>query len=112
MDDMTMEKHHPDLHRTVMYNGMICRIIGVTFSTRNSIGGWRYSVIPDGERRSLEYAIHDITVDELAFDPPMGGESVECTRPSERDAGYSSPANVSATFCTVQPFGEIQLVKG
>ena len=113
---MTEQKHHPDLHRTVMYNGMICRIIGVTFSTRNSIGGWRYSVIPDG-KRGLEHAIHDIIVDKLAFEPPVMGSTVAGGVANSLGGVDTAslnhiPITDSDKFITIDDAPFLELVKG
>lgn len=64
--------NHPDLHRTVMYNGMICRVIGVTYSHpeyRGSKPFYSYHLMPEG-KRSLKDSIQYQTVDKLAFEPP------------------------------------------
>lgn len=98
-------KHHPDLHRKVMHEGAIFTVIGVTYSTRNTRGGWRYSLLPDG-KHGLEHAIHDITVDKLAFDPPVMGDA--STRKDED--GDSALAVSVAAASPATPYA--QLVKG
>jgi hypothetical protein len=55
-----------------MYNGMICRIIGVTYSHpeyRGSKPFYSYHLMPEGGR-SLKDSIQYQTVDKLAFEPP------------------------------------------
>lgn len=64
---------HPDINRTVMHNGMICRIIGVTYSHPEYRGNkpfYSYHLMPEG-KRSLKDSIQYQTVDKLAFEPPQ-----------------------------------------
>lgn len=61
---------HPDINRTVMYDGMICRIVGVTYSHRECIGGVAYHLMPEG-KHSLKDMIQYVTVNKMAFDPPV-----------------------------------------
>lgn len=70
---------HTDLNRIVMYNGMICRIIGVTYSHPQYRGNrpfYSYHLMPEG-KFSLKDSIQYQTFDKLAFEPPvMGSEGL------------------------------------
>ena len=84
---------HPDLHRTVMYNGMICRIIGVKYGSDRVL----YSVLPVASK-GLRDAIHDITVDKLAFEPPvtLGGASARDDERREHFLASTAGSNPAA----------------
>ena len=62
---------HPDIGRTVLYDGTRCTVFGVTYSHRECIGGFVYHLMPEGHR-SLRHSIQYVPYDKLAFDPPEG----------------------------------------
>lgn len=88
---------HTDLNRTVMYNGMICRIIGVTYShTEYKCTGrkfYSYHLMPEG-KLSLKDSIQYQTFDKLAFEPPVMGGADTAISPQLSDKSitiYDAP---------------------
>lgn len=64
---------HTDINRRVMHDGMICRIIGVTYSHPEYKGNkpfYSYHLMPEG-KFSLKDSMQYQTVDKLAFEPPV-----------------------------------------
>lgn len=119
---------HQDLGRKVMHNGMICRIIGVTYSHpeyRGSKPFYSYHLMPEG-KHSLKDSIQYQTVDKLAFDPPksylseletgrMGDASNRKTEAVADPALVDSPAispQLSDKFITIDDAPYLELVKG
>jgi hypothetical protein len=93
----TTKKHHPDLYKTVMHNGVICRIIGVTYSHPEYRGNkpfYSYHLMPDG-KFSLKDSIQYQTVDKLAFEPLK-----------------HIPVTNSDKFITIDDAPYLELVKG
>jgi hypothetical protein len=108
-----------------MHNGIICRIIGVTYSHpeyRGSKPFYSYHLMPEG-KFSLKDSIQYQTVDKLAFDPPVilgdGSKRVNSVPDGTLDSGsLSSPALQwndqlgTYAFIAIDDAPYLELVKG
>lgn len=112
---------HTDINRTVMHNGIICRIIGVTYSHPEYRGNkpfYSYHLMPKG-KFSLKDSIQYQTVDKLAFEPPVGGNSslverhVEAVRVGGSiPSSPTIPPQLTDMFITIDDAPYLELVKG
>jgi hypothetical protein len=89
---MNDSKTHDHLHKKVIYSGHPCRIIAVTHSARECMGGLSYTLMPEGER-CLSKSIQYVTSSLFEFVPEVNEvlQSVAAHRRLRLAGGIDAP---------------------
>lgn len=86
MREWPKQPKHPDLGRSAMYDGIRCKVWGVTYGARNlhpkeiyadNPRGYYYHLMPAGKREIWDI-IQYVPFDKLAFDLPPETVAVSC----------------------------------